>query len=77
MRRKAKLELSKEVKFQMEEQIREYFYNERGEDLSNLGASLILDFIIEKLADEFYNQGIADAHRYFIDRTDELLGLQR
>lgn len=41
-----------------------YFLNERDDDLGDLAASLILDFFMEKLAPEFYNQGVYDSYKY-------------
>ncbi|QGU94017.1 DUF2164 family protein [Clostridium bovifaecis] len=61
----------------MIEIIKSYFYEERDENLGDLGATLILDFILEKLAMEFYNKGIYDAYQYMNDRLDDMLGLQR
>lgn len=72
-----KMELSKEKREQMIEIIKSYFYEERDENLGDLGATLILDFILEKLAMEFYNKGIYDAYQYMNDRLDDMLGLQR
>jgi uncharacterized protein (DUF2164 family) len=45
-----KIELSKQEKQEMINLIKEYFYNERDEDLGDLAADLILDFFMEKLA---------------------------
>ena len=56
--------------------IKYYFYNERSEDLGDLSAMMILDFIIDELAPEFYNQGIADAHIYMRDKLEDLFALQ-
>ncbi len=36
-------------------QIKKFFMQERGEDLGDLGAQLILDFFIEKIAPDIYN----------------------
>ncbi|MCG9966670.1 DUF2164 domain-containing protein [Pelotomaculum terephthalicicum JT] len=47
--------------------IQTYFLNEREDKLGDLAASLILDFFIEKLAPEFYNQGVYDSYIYMSD----------
>lgn len=74
---KNKFELSKEKRDQMVGEIKNYFENERDEELGDLAASLILDFFIEKLAPEFYNQGIYDSYQFMTDRVEDLLGIQK
>jgi uncharacterized protein (DUF2164 family) len=70
------IKLTKENKEYMIKLIKNYFNNERNEDLGDLGAALILDFFVDKLAPEFYNQGINDCHAYMNDRVEDILGLQ-
>ncbi len=41
--------------------IRAYFERERGEELGEMAAGFILDFVAEELAFLFYNQAIGDA----------------
>lgn len=77
MKNTNKMKLDKQKREHMINEIKTYFSKERDEDLGDLGASLILDFIIEKLAPEFYNQGVYDAYQYINDRMDDVLGLQR
>lgn len=55
--------------------IQNYFCIERNEDLGDLDANLILDFIINNLAPEFYNQGVYDSYKYMNDSIEELLGI--
>jgi len=57
--------------------IKLYFSNERDEDLGDLAAVLILDFFLEKLAPEIYNQGVFDSYAFMGDRIDDLLGIQK
>ena len=56
--------------------IKKYFANERDEDLGDLASSLILHFIVDELAPEFYNQGVYDAQKYMSDRCEELLSIE-
>jgi uncharacterized protein (DUF2164 family) len=72
-----KMDINKEKRIELRDKIKAYFQNERDEEIGDLAASLILDFVIEELAPEFYNQGIFDAYKYFSDRTEDILGLQR
>ena len=58
-------------------QIRDFFLKERGEDIGDLAADIVLDFIVEKMALKFYNKGIDDAYAYMTDRIPDLLSLQK
>lgn len=72
-----KISLNKEKKDEMITAIKNYFFNEREEELGDLAAGMILNFIIEELASEFYNQGVYDAYRYMTDRVEDMLGIQK
>jgi uncharacterized protein (DUF2164 family) len=72
-----KIKLSKEKREEMIGEIKNYFYDEREEELGDLAASLIIDFIIDKLAPEFYNQGVFDSYKYMTDRVEDLLSIQK
>jgi len=41
--------------------LRQYFERERGEELNELGAALLLDFLTEQLGPLYYNRAIRDA----------------
>lgn len=72
-----KTELSKEKREHMISLIKNYFLKERGEDLGDLASMMILDFFTEKLAPEFYNQGVYDSYIYFTERIEDLLEIQK
>lgn len=74
--KKDKIKLSREKEEDMIDSIKEYFLLERGEELGDLASDLILNFIKEELAPEFYNQGVYDAHKYMSDRCDDLLTIE-
>lgn len=77
MKNKDKFTLTKEKRNSMISEIQAYFLKERDEELGNLAANLLLDFIIEKLALEFYNQGVYDSYKYMNDRIEEVLTIQK
>ena len=52
--------------------IKKYFKKERGEEIGDLASGLMLDFIIERLAPEFYNQGVQDSSKYMSDRLEDM-----
>ena len=68
-----KIKLSKDKSQDMILAIKTYFLKEREEDIGDLGSRLLLDFIIDKLAIEFYNQGVYDSYKFMNDKTEDLL----
>jgi uncharacterized protein (DUF2164 family) len=74
---KNKFKISKEKRDEMVSSIKTYFSEQRNEDLGDLGASIILDFIMDELAPEFYNQGVFDSYVYLNDRVEDVLGIQK
>ncbi|OOM72958.1 DUF2164 domain-containing protein [Clostridium sp. BL-8] len=77
MKNKDKITLTKEQRADMISSIKEYFYNERGEELGDLASGNILDFFIDKLSLEFYNQGVYDSYKYMNRSIDDLLSIQK
>lgn len=71
-----RIKLSKEQRQEMVSLVKKFFKQERGEEIGDLASGLILDFVIEKLAPEFYNQGVQDSCKYLGDRVEDLLAIQ-
>ena len=69
--------LTKETKQQIIFDIQKYFSDERDEQIGNLSAELLLQFIIEKVGPSIYNQGIHDAHSFVSEKIEELYGLEK
>ena len=67
-----KIKLTKELRTDMVSSIKKYFKKERGEEIGDLASGLMLDFIIERLAPEFYNQGVQDSSKYMSDRLEDM-----
>ena len=72
-----KIELDKKKKDYMIAAIKEYFLKEREDDLGDLAAALILDFFIEKIAPEIYNQGVQDSYMYMNEKIQGLFEIQK
>ncbi|MBD8047827.1 DUF2164 domain-containing protein [Clostridium faecium] len=72
----SKIKLSKEKREDMISKIKNYFLEEREEELGDLACGMILDFIIEELSSEFYNQGVYDSYKFMNDRIEDLLEIQ-
>ncbi|MHC1719429.1 MAG: DUF2164 domain-containing protein [Clostridiaceae bacterium] len=70
-----RIKLTKEKKEEMISAIKDFFMNEREEELGDLASNLILNFILEELAPEFYNQGVYDSYKYMNDRNEDLLSI--
>jgi uncharacterized protein (DUF2164 family) len=75
MSKKDSIKLSREKKEEMIAEIKDYFLKEKEEELGNLAANLVLDFIIDKLAPEFYNQGVIDSYKYMTGRIEDMQSL--
>ncbi len=77
MRNKNNIKLTKEKRDDMVSAIKSYFLKEREEEIGDLAAGLLLDFIIEELAPEFYNQGVYDSQKFMEDKIEDLLSIQK
>jgi uncharacterized protein (DUF2164 family) len=72
---KKTLQLSPEQQKDAIAELKNYFQNERDEELTDLAGILLLDFITEKLGPMFYNKGISDAQRFMGERVEDLYAL--
>lgn len=77
MNKKIGIKIDLEKREDMISSIQSYFLDERDEDLGVLASSLILDFIIDELAPEFYNQGVEDSYKYMNHKIEDLLGIKK
>ena len=76
MKKEDRIKISKEQRDAMAAEIRDWFSSERDEEIGDLAAGFMLDFIIEKLAPEFYNQGVDDAYRYMKESAEDLMSIR-
>ncbi|MCU0631308.1 MAG: DUF2164 domain-containing protein [Methanoregulaceae archaeon] len=77
MKRSDTIKVTKEKRDEMSSAIKNYFLKEREEEMGDLATGLILDFIIEELAPEFYNQGVYDSYTYMQDTIEDVLSIQK
>jgi uncharacterized protein (DUF2164 family) len=75
MRNKNSITLTKEKRSDMNN--KKLLFKGKGRIIGDLASGLILDFIIEKLAPEFYNQGVSDSHKYMQISVEDLLSIQK
>ena len=77
MKKTQKFTLSKEKRDDMISAIKRYFEKEREESIGDLAAGLLLDFFMDEIAVEFYNQGVYDSYVYMNNKVEDLLGIQK
>lgn len=74
---KMEIDLKKEVRAILIENLKRYYWDERNEEINNLAAELMLDFIVNEIGPYIYNQAIEDSYDYMNERIEDLLGLQK
>jgi uncharacterized protein (DUF2164 family) len=55
--------------------IRRFFADTLDEEIGDLKATLVLDYVLTELAPTVYNQAIADARAFFEERVADLDGV--
>ncbi|MBG9792959.1 hypothetical protein ABD76_10855 [Paenibacillus dendritiformis] len=75
------IKLPREQKQHIMEQVKHFFAEERAEELGDIGAEQLVDFMIKELSPHLYNQAIQDARKLFLERMaaleDDLYALER
>ena len=77
MKKEKTIKVTKEQREEMIAAIQHYFLKKREEEIGDLQAGLMLDFILEELAPEFYNQGVSDSYIYMKDTIEDLLSIRK
>jgi uncharacterized protein (DUF2164 family) len=75
MKENDRITLTKEKREDMVTAIKAYYKEEREEEIGQLAAGMLLDFVIEELAPEFYNQGVLDSCKYLSERIEDMQSL--
>ena len=68
------IEIPKETKQKLVESIKRYFAEELDDEISELKASLLLDFCLKEIGPAVYNIAISDAQTYIQEKTADLDG---
>jgi len=76
-KRQAAMVLAKEKEKELLDEIRKFFLDQRDEEIGELSARLVLDFIIETAGPFFYNRGVQDAYRLMAGKVEDLLELEK
>ncbi len=69
-----RIKLSDERRADLIQAIRGYFREHLDEDIGELKASLLLDFLVKKLGPPVYNRAIRDAHAFIQEKLLDLEG---
>ena len=73
----AELKLASDEKKLMMDKLQGYFTQVRGEELSHLGADVLVDFLTKEIGRIYYNHGIRDAYGLMSGRVEELFELEK
>lgn len=68
----SEIKLSKDETQLLVSKIQNYFENQLDQDIGNFDAEFLIDFFAKELGAYFYNQGLADAHTIFTEKSEEL-----
>lgn len=74
---KKRLELDKNERKRLGEEIIKFYADEHDEDIGSLKADIVLDFVIDKLASSFYNQGLKDAQAHISNALEDLKAMEK
>lgn len=66
------IELTKQQIADIVPSLQRYFREEMDEELSELRAKLLLDYLLKEIAPFAYNHGVKDAEQYFRARVEDL-----
>ena len=69
------IELNKQQISEIVPSLQKYFREELETDLSEMHAKFLLAYIMKEIAPFAYNQGVADAERYFREKVEDLGGI--
>jgi uncharacterized protein (DUF2164 family) len=72
MRGKKAISLPDAARKQAIAALQEYFRDNLDDEIGDLKAGLLLDFILSELGPSVYNQALADARAFFEERSNDL-----
>lgn len=71
---KKEIELSDDDKKVLIANIKDFFLKEFEEELGDLRAEIVLDFILQKAGPKIYNKGVNDSRKWFREKFEDLDG---
>ena len=70
-------DLSAEMEEKLNQLVQDFFVEERKEELGNMEAMFVVDFIRDKIAPYFYNMGVEDSHAFLTDKLDDVFEIEK
>lgn len=70
-------DISKEKKDFLKEELLKYFEFEKNESLDDEELDNLIRFFMENLGAQFYIQGVIDSYKYIVEKSDDLLSVER
>ena len=70
------IKLTDPIKERIMNDLKDFFANEREEHLGNIGAELLLDFILKQVGPMIYNQALIDAHSLMEEKIESIYLLE-
>ncbi|MFG5872013.1 DUF2164 family protein [Clostridium perfringens] len=70
-------DISKEKKDFLKEELLRYFKLEKNESLDDEELDKLIRFFVENLGAQFYIQGVIDSYKYIVEKSDDLLSVER
>lgn len=74
---KPKIPLKTEVRKSLIEEVKRFFWNEKEEEISDLFADMLVDFMLNNIGPHIYNQAIGDAYAFINEKVDDLFELEK
>lgn len=68
----SEIKLSKDASDRIVAKIKTYFNDEFDIDIGSFEAEFLIEFFIEVLGPQLYNQRLSDAHTLFTEKSEEL-----
>jgi len=66
------LELTKQESVEIIPSVQKFFREELEQDLSEMRAQFLLDYVMKEIAPYAYNKGVKDAEAYFRSKVEDL-----
>ena len=72
----SKIKLTKQIEERIIYDLQTFFAREREEDLGNMPAMALLDFILDEVGPMIYNQALIDANNLMAEKIDDIYLLE-
>ena len=66
------INLNKDTQTYLLDSIKRFFAEELDEDIGDLKAGLVLEYFAREIGPSVYNQALADAQTYFVEKASDL-----